>query len=133
MRTQAVVAITAGLAAMALASCGSNGEQASDTPGVTPGRPGTTEPSGSTEPAGQTVPPVGSGGGAATTAALPRPVIDPGDGGDYRPQVDPGKLSSSIDNPFLPFAPGMRWVYEEQGAGRDGEVITVEVLDTRRV
>ena len=58
-------------------------------------------------------------------------VIDPGDGGDYRPAVDAADFVDGIDNPYLPFLPGSRWVYE--GTGEDAtERIEVEVLDERR-
>ena len=40
------------------------------------------------------------------------PVIDPGDGGDYAPDLDPADFVRLIDNPYLPFIPGSRWVYE---------------------
>jgi hypothetical protein len=41
-------------------------------------------------------------------------VIDPGDGGDYSVQVDPSRFVTTIDNPWLPFTPGSRWVYTGQ-------------------
>ena len=71
-----------------------------------------TEPPDDTEPAGT-------------------PAIDPGDGGDYAPEIDPADFVETIDNPYLPYAPGMRWVYEGES---DGEVerTEVEVLDERR-
>ena len=70
------------------------------------------------------------GTGPATTV---EPVIDPGDGGDYRPELDPATVADRIDNPYLPLLPGARWVYE--GTSSDGdERIEVTVLDeTRRV
>jgi hypothetical protein len=63
---------------------------------------------------------------------LAQPVIDPGDGGDYAPTIDPADFSDVVDNPFMPLLPGGRWVYEERSA--DGEVtdVVVEVLDERR-
>jgi hypothetical protein len=60
-------------------------------------------------------------------------VIDPGDGGTYAPAVDPTRFSSTVDNPFLPFIPGMMWVYESQDADSEDETITVEVLAETRV
>lgn len=59
------------------------------------------------------------------------PVIDPGDGGDYQVELDPADFVAAIDNPFLPFVPGSRWVYEST----DGvERIEIEVLsETREV
>ncbi len=58
-------------------------------------------------------------------------VIDPGDGGRYEPDVDPANFGGPIDNPYLPFLPGARWVYE--GMSEDGlERIEVAVSDERR-
>ena len=60
-------------------------------------------------------------------------VIDPGDGGDYSVTLDPAEFVEAIDNPWLPLAPGNRWVYE----GREGdEVERIEVTvteDTRSI
>ena len=83
----------------------------------------------------------GDDGGAADTAATveagedptgrDEPVIDPGDGGAYRPTLDPATVADRIDNPYLPFLPGAHWVYE--GTSSDGtERIEVTVLDERR-
>lgn len=55
------------------------------------------------------------------------PVIDPGDGGDYRPDVDRARFVETIDNRYLPLAVGSRWVYEGRS---DGEVERVEVVVT---
>ena len=67
-----------------------------------------------------------------TTEAPTEPVIDPGDGGHYAPELDPADFVDVIDNPYLPFAPGMKWVYEGE---EDGEIerVEVEVLDETRV
>jgi hypothetical protein len=64
----------------------------------------------------------------ATRAA---PVIDPGDGGRYRPAIGPADFVDAIDHPYLPFRPGARWVYEHAA---DGEVerIEVEVTNEQR-
>jgi hypothetical protein len=75
-------------------------------------------------------------GGAATSdttgpVAGDDPVIDPGDGGDYHPTLDPATAADRIDNPYLPLLPGSRWVYD--GTSSDGqERIEVTVLDERR-
>jgi hypothetical protein len=63
--------------------------------------------------------------------AAQEPVIDPGDGGEYAPMVNPADFVDQIDNPYLPLAPGSRWVYE---GVEDGEMerIEVEVTDERR-
>ncbi len=68
----------------------------------------------------------------STTTTAVAPVIDPGDGGDYRPQLDPADFVSTIDNPYLPLLPGSRWVYEGDNAG-DDERVEVTVTDETRV
>jgi hypothetical protein len=55
------------------------------------------------------------------------PVIDPGDGGQYAPTIDPTDFVDSIDNPYLPFTAGTRWVYEGES---DGEIERIEVVVT---
>jgi hypothetical protein len=55
------------------------------------------------------------------------PVIDPGDGGDYEPKLGPGNFVDVIDNPYLPFKPGMAWVYEGES---DGETERIKVVVT---
>jgi hypothetical protein len=67
----------------------------------------------------------------STTTEIVEPVIDPGDGGDYAPDVDPANFVDTIDNPYLPLSPGSRWVYE--GETDEGvERTEVEVLDEHR-
>jgi hypothetical protein len=68
--------------------------------------------------------------GTTTTVA---PVIDPGDGGNYAPELDPTDFVEVIDNPYLPLAVGSRWVYEGE-ADEPGktEHIEVEVLAERK-
>ncbi len=66
-------------------------------------------------------------GGSETKAAF----IDPGDGGNYRPVIEPARFTARITNPLLPFTPGSRWVYESTDGS---ERIVVEVLaETRTV
>ena len=70
--------------------------------------------------------------GTPTTAAQPaEPVIDPGDGGDYAPELDPADFVDGIDNPYLPLIPGTKWVYEGEDDG-EAERVEVEVLDETR-
>lgn len=64
---------------------------------------------------------------AGATSTTVAPVIDPGDGGDYAPELDPAHFVDVVDNPYLPLAVGSRWVYEG-----DGEHIEVVVLPERK-
>jgi hypothetical protein len=75
----------------------------------------------------------GSGDDDGAAAPTTAPVIDPGDGGQYAPEIDAASFSSTVDNPFLPFLPGAKWVYEGRAEDGETETITVEVLDERRV
>jgi hypothetical protein len=77
-----------------------------------------------------------SSGAAGTDCALDpavpdvtgiRPVIDPGDGGEYHPQLDPADFVERIDHPYRPIVPGTRWVYEGVA---DGEPERTEVVVT---
>lgn len=61
-----------------------------------------------------------------------QPVIDPGDGGNYQPDIDPAAFVDTIDNPYLPLAPGNRWLYEEINADGETERIEVVVTDERK-
>jgi len=58
-------------------------------------------------------------------------VIDPGDGGNYAPAIDPANFVDGVDNPYFPLQPGARWVYEGDSDG-EPERIEVEVLEPRR-
>jgi hypothetical protein len=68
---------------------------------------------------------------AAEAPTTVEPVIDPGDGGTYAPDIDPASFVDVIDNPYLPLLPGARWVYEETSDG-ETERIEVTVTDDRR-
>ena len=68
---------------------------------------------------------------STTTDQAAEPVIDPGDAGEYAPELDPADFVDVVDNPYLPFAPGMRWVYEGEEDG-ETERIEVEVLEQTR-
>ena len=77
----------------------------------------------------------GSGDTADTTTDAPadEPVIDPGDGGDYAPELDPADFVETVDNPYFPLTPGTRWAYEGQDDD-ETEHIEVEVLaETREI
>lgn len=58
------------------------------------------------------------------------PVIDPGDGGNYTVDLDPANFVTTIDNPWLPFTPGSRWLYEAAPGERNQVVVTGQ---TRKV
>lgn len=68
---------------------------------------------------------------AETTAPAAEPVIDPGDGGKYDPDVRPAEFVDTIDNPYLPLTPGASWTYEgvDDGEQQHNEVV---VTDRRR-
>lgn len=70
---------------------------------------------------------IGAGVLAGCGSGSEEAVIDPGDGGEYAPVIEPSAFVADIDNPFLPLTPGSRWVYEGE---EDGESERVEVLVT---
>jgi hypothetical protein len=70
---------------------------------------------------------------SATPALSTGAVIDPGDGGEYAPDVEPSEFTTTIDNPYFPLRPGTRWRYEETTEDGEHETIEVEVLTERRV
>jgi hypothetical protein len=75
--------------------------------------------------------PTTTGDAGSTSSVAAEPVVDPGDGGDYDPQIDPANFVATIDNPYLPLAPGSVWEYE--GTSEDGtERVVVEVTDETR-
>jgi hypothetical protein len=69
-----------------------------------------------------------TGADAAGTTAPAEPVIDPGDGGHYQPQVDPADFVDAIDNPYLPLVPGTSWTYEgvDDGEAQHNEVVVTD-------
>ncbi len=61
-----------------------------------------------------------------------QPQTPAGTGSGYAPVIDPEGFSATIDNPYMPWLPGSRWIYEARTA--DGlERIVVEVTDQTRV
>jgi hypothetical protein len=68
-----------------------------------------------------------SSGTTAATSAEATPVIDPGDGGNYAPEVDPASFVDVIDNPYFPMLVGSEWIYEGES---DGEAERVEIIVT---
>lgn len=59
------------------------------------------------------------------------PVINPGDGGNYAPDIDPADFVDEITNTYLPFTPGSRWVYEGTSEG-ETERVEVTVIPDRK-
>ena len=98
--------------ALALAACGSDGGSASD--------------GGSSS--GEQV----SAAGESTDPSPENPPIDPGDGGNYQPELDPANFVDVVDNPYLPLVPGTTWTYEETNGDGETEIIEVAVTDERR-
>lgn len=71
--------------------------------------------------------------GCSTDSA---PVIEVDNGGTYQPNLDPANFVDVIDNRYLPFQPGMRWVYEGDSDGRSERIeviVTEEHRDIRGV
>jgi hypothetical protein len=66
------------------------------------------------------------------TTTFPDPVIDPGDGGDYAPELDPADFVPTVDHRWFPLTPGDRWTYEEVDEEGQIEHIEVEVLEETR-
>ena len=85
----------------------------------------TADPPPTSEPSVSAPPPTES-----TTTV--EPVIDPGDGGDYAPELDPADFVATIDNPYLPLVPGSRWTYEETNGDGETEDIAIVVQDETR-
>jgi hypothetical protein len=71
----------------------------------------------------------------ATAGPIPArgPVIDPGDGGHYRPAIDPSGFTDRVDNPWLPLRPGARWVYEGTVDGERQRIVVAVQQRTRIV
>ena len=66
-----------------------------------------------------------SGGGSAGPAAAALPQ------GAEPVKLDPAEFTTAIDNPYMPFRPGSRWVYRERT--NSGPAMRVEVTVTSRV
>ena len=68
---------------------------------------------------------------ADTGTTEPEPVIDPDDAGSYSPSIHPAEFVDIIDNPYLPYVVGSRWVYEGVSDG-ESERVEIEVLSETR-
>lgn len=112
-RTLRVVVVVAALG-LVVTACGDDGSQ-------TAGSADTTVAATETTAAPET-----------TAPASGEPVIDPGDGGHYAPELDPADFVAVVDNPYLPFVAGSRWTYEETNGEGQTEDIEIVVLDETR-
>jgi hypothetical protein len=108
-RTRRLVALVAALG-LVVTACGddSSSSGSADT---------TAAPSESSVASTETTAPVAG-----------EPVIDPGDDGNYQPEIDPADFVAVIDNPYLPLVPGSRWSYEE--TNEDGQIEDIDYLVT---
>jgi hypothetical protein len=71
---------------------------------------------------------------SAAGASTPEPpVIDPGDGGNYQPELNPANFVDVIDNKYLPFKPGMKWVYEGESEGQAERTAVIVTSDKRDI
>ena len=86
------IMVVAALAAAMLVGAACTGSTATTTP--SPSGPGATTPT----PAPSGPPAIPPGSAAPVTGA-------------YAPTIDPAAFSSTVDNPFFPLRPGMRWNY----------------------
>ncbi len=68
-----------------------------------------------------------------TTTTAAEPLIDPGDGGRYRPAIEPSRFVKGIDNPYLPLKPGARWVYEGRSDGATERIEVVVTDETKTI
>ena len=68
---------------------------------------------------------------AADAPVADAPVIDPGDGGNYAPDLDPADFVAAVDNPYFPLPAGGRWVYDSKG-GDEVEHTEVVVTDQKK-
>ncbi|MDQ2676232.1 MAG: hypothetical protein M3Y34_05435, partial [Actinomycetota bacterium] len=49
-------------------------------------------------------------------------------------ELDPAEFTTRVDNPYLPLAPGSRWVYAETEAGEPDQKVVVEVTgETKKI
>jgi hypothetical protein len=76
-------------------------------------------------------PPSSEGTTTSAERVSTAPVIDPGDGGNYAPELDPANFVDTIDNPYFPLPRGARWAYEGTADGEQ-ERIEVVVTDERK-
>ena len=61
------------------------------------------------------------------------PVVDPGDGGSYHPEIKPEDFVAEIDHPYMPLRPGATWIYEGVSDGQPERVEVVVTSERREV
>jgi hypothetical protein len=106
-----LVATTGLLALALLAACGGDDNSTS-------GATVTATTSAGTTATGSTT--------STTSGSTPvTPVIDPGDGGHYAPEIDPANFVAGIDNPYMPWIAGSRWVYRGEADGEPERTVVV--------
>jgi hypothetical protein len=120
IRTTRWALICTAVPALAAGTACSGGTSATAThPSAAATMQATAEPTGSAAPSA-----------AATTQATPEP---PGSAAPiavpYAPAIAPAAFSTTVDNPFLPLRPGMRWQYRM--ATKDGADITVVTVTNK--
>jgi len=144
MKHNSTIVITASTLALLASACASNhsaGSNSSVAPATSAAATAVVTTIGASTTTGQSAPTSTTPATPASTAA-PVPSTVPAvvekiyvpDGSSYAPQIDPTKFTHPVDNPYLPFMPGMKWTY--QGVDEEGnqETTTVEVLtETRTV
>jgi len=58
--------------------------------------------------------------------------MDPGDGGDYEPQIAPSDFVEVVDNPWFPLPAGAWWRYEGR-SDAEGETTEITVTDETKI
>jgi hypothetical protein len=108
--TRAVAAAAALSLALAAAACAGNSGS--------PPASGTSAAPASSSSASASAPPSGA----------PMKIADP-----YSPTIDPAAFSTTIDNPYLPFTPGTRTIYENQTPDGLQRTTTEVTRDTKKI
>lgn len=86
---------------------------ACQTPSPTTSQPASTPPDSET---------------SSTPARAPLAITDP-----YAPKIDPATFSRKIDNPYLPFVPGTRMIYEADTPDGEQRTTTEVTRNTKEV
>jgi len=142
MKHNSTIAITASTLALLASACASNdsaGSSSSVAAATSAAAIAAVTTIGATT-TGQSAPtsttPATTSNAAPVPSTAPAVVdkIDVPDGSSYAPQIDPTNFTHPVDNPYLPFMPGMKWTY--QGVDEEGnqETTAVDVsADTKTV